>query len=235
MEEIIRKIFDYDSFAATESLESNQDRMSVAKQYSEVVDQLYKKRDIPNMMMIGRAALHYCLREAKQLGSSDPDLAKKLKKTAKALAYNLGANVWPGWDEPELTITYSDLVAGLDAARVNLRLTEELKGVPEFIGTAYWLIAALHLAMGQRSDALRMFSRSAEEYRKAAKREAELMAKGYAAIAATLEPRALGAKESQLETVIHDLQSTNSKEAEFFVQQLRTAVRVLLRAQKTQK
>ena len=43
-------------------------------------------------------------------------LGSSLRLQGKKLAYNLAADTWPGWNEPGIVITTSDLDAGLDAA-----------------------------------------------------------------------------------------------------------------------
>lgn len=228
IEQILKMIAESDSFLVAERIELEQDPKEVGERYSQLTKALYKRHSIANMTMVGRLGVHYCTREAKKSESIDAELAVKLKETAKIIAYNVSANLWPGWNEPEITIAESDRVNGLDLARATLRFAMELSADAKSLGTAHWLVAAHHLANGNLSEAMLIFRTSAQEFRKAEKPVAELMANGYAALAGCLEPTISDESRKQLDQALDSLRQEGSEEAGFFIAQIQTATKVFL-------
>src|SRR5579872_5380750 len=103
---------------------------------------LYAHRDVAGMIVFGLAGIRYCLAKSQQRESSDPETSAELKGLAKAMAYNLGANTWPGWDDEGIILGGTDLAIGMHAALLNLRLAHELARGSEVMGNAHWLIGA---------------------------------------------------------------------------------------------
>lgn len=219
---------DQDYFAACAQIETQDDPAAIAALYAEFANwALSDKRDVPTMTAISRAGIQYCLTEAKRCETENAELARRLKGSAKAMAYNLGSNTWPGWNDEGIAINASDLAAGMDAARLNLRLGKELERGPEPMGNAYWLVGAHHLAGRQYRQSLDAFNRSAAEFKSAGKEDFELMARGYASLARVLEGTPTA--KDELKAAIAALNGQQTDDAKFFAQQIETAREVLER------
>mgnify|MGYP002624374795 CR=1 FL=1 len=172
-----------DTFAALALLETAGEPDVVALHYSQLLRELYfKEKDVPLMVMCGRAGIQYTLSQASQIADGDPAAAEKLRGIAKTIAYNLSVNCWPGWGDEGITVTATDLAAGYDAALLNLRLGRELNRNAEAMGNAHWAVGAHHLAAGRHAEAIAEFNKSAAEFVKADKKDFELMSEGYTAL-----------------------------------------------------
>jgi hypothetical protein len=217
-----------DLFAACAEIESRGDAPMVATSYAQFANWvLSDRRDVAAMTAVSRAGIQYALSEARRCQEKDPDLAQQLKGAAKSMAYNLGANSWPGWNDQGIHLNASDLAAGLDAARLNLRLGQELKRGPGPMGNAYWLLGAQQLAARQYRQARESFDHSAMEFKSADKEDFELMARGYVSLARLLEGASEAAEE--LKAAVAALNGRPSEDAKFFAQQIETAREVFQR------
>lgn len=211
-----------DFFAAFAEIESRGDAPTVATLYAEFANWVFSDRhDVPAMTAVSRAGIQYSLSEARRCREKDPDLARQLQGAAKSMAYNLGANIWPGWNDPNIRLNASDLATGLDAARLNLRLGTELQRGPEPMGNAYWLLGAQQLAARQFGQARDSFDHAATEFKSAGKVDYELMARGYISLARLLDGTSGAAEE--LKAAIAALNGRQSDDAKFFAQQIETA------------
>lgn len=219
-----------DTFQAFEFLEAHDHPREVAERYSELVRRIYaEKKDIPLMLAFGRQGISVALRDAKALQATDRETSLALQGIAKSIAYNLGSNTWPGWDEPGIVLTRSDIVLGVDAAALNLRLGKELQRGPEPMGNAYWLAGAQHLAGGRAPQALEAFTAAKVEFAKAGKPDYVLMTTGYLALTRRLVEETRAAGTAELQRALAELQQSPSDDAKFFAEQIRTAERILLR------
>lgn len=216
-----------DSMAVCAEFEAIDDPEQTARIYAKFANWLYnEKREIAWMIAFSRAGIQFCLREAARLEKSDPEKSLKLKGLAKGISYNLGANLWPGWDDPGVTLTPEDLKLGLDAAELNLRLGRELKRNAMPMGNAHWLVGAQHLAQGESLSAIASFKQALEEFQKADKRDFQLMVQGYLALSEEL----FAQEESlPLAEIIGKLKETGTEDGPFFAEQLRTAKKVFMR------
>ncbi len=231
---ILRKVLlilrESDSFKACEFVNSLGDSSVVAQRYSDLLRDFYwQQRDVPRMVMFGRAGIQYCLRQAAACAKDEPDKAKKLLGAAKAIAYNLAANTWPGWKDEEITLTASDLAAGLDAARLNLRLANELGREGEVLGNAHWVLGAHYLAAEEGPQALEAFAAAADKFRQAKKPAHATMAVGYQGIANMTRPPTRDEGQKQFDESLAALKEMDTDEAKFFAEQLETAAKVLLK------
>jgi hypothetical protein len=232
-EEVLQKVASFletgDSFQAMEYVETLAEPsqpVETAKHYSQLVRDLYaKQRDVPGMILIGRAGIACCLREARRVEAEDAKLAEQLRGAAKTIAYNLSVNAWPGWGEEGIEITRADSLAALDVARLNLRLARELDRNAEILGNAHWLLGAQHLALGQTAAALEQFELAEEQFQAADKPDYRQMARGYAGITRQTEAanREEGGKE--LAAAIQSLNEIGTDDARFFAAQLEEAAK----------
>jgi hypothetical protein len=146
-------------YAAVELL-ARHEPLLAASVFATVQTELYwKHKDLPAVLAVLHAGIQHGLTAAAT--SSDPSAASALRGRAKAMAYNLGSFTWPGWDEPGITISLSELAVGLDAARLNCRLAKELGRTDDVRASALWLLGAHQMAGGTLADAAATF-RSAE-------------------------------------------------------------------------
>ncbi len=214
-----------DSFTAAALLEADGEPAVVAVQYSHLLRAWYfQEKNVPAMVMFGRLGIQYALIQARRVEATDAEKAKRLRGIAKEMAYNLGVNTWPGWRDEGISITKSDLAAGLDAARLNLRLAQELKRNTEVLGNAHWLVGAHQLAQKNYPTALEEFRKSQAEFQKAKQSDFALMAGGYIALAEMLQSPAQG--KPKFQAAVEALTSSGSEDAKFFAEQLRTAAEV---------
>ncbi|MBW3596431.1 MAG: hypothetical protein KY475_04050 [Planctomycetes bacterium] len=212
-----------DSFQAADVIERDGTAEEVAARYAKASQQLYARRDVARMILLGRMGIDYCLRKAKRVASEDAGESERLLGTAKTMAYNLSVNAWPGWNEPGIELDRSDSRAALDAARLNLRLAGELKRNAEVHGNAHWLVGAQHLALEQHEAAAEQFAKAAEQFKVANKPDYEQMPLGYAAIVNMQHDATRAQGEAELASAQAALAKLGTEDAGFFITQLRAA------------
>jgi hypothetical protein len=210
-----------DSFQAIDLIERPDDPLEVIGIYDGLVRELYsKKKDVPRMLLIGRAGVRYGLSQAAAIEKDDAVLAAKLKGAAKTISFNLSANAWPGWEDEGIEITASDLVAGMDFARLNLRLAKELKRDDHVFANAHWLVGAHHLAAGQQQQAIEQFTASVRRAIAANNEATQQMSAGYVGIANRLRKSTCEEGDKQLAAAIAALKKIDNDDAKFFAGQL---------------
>jgi hypothetical protein len=135
-----------DRYGAIEFL-GRQDARVAADVYQKLqLDLYWKQRDLPVMVAFSQAGIQHCLTAADKGVDSSEALA--LRGSAKQLAYNLASFTWPGWNEEGIAITASEIAVGLEAARLNYRLAEELGRPDKAKANALWMLGAQQLASG---------------------------------------------------------------------------------------
>lgn len=205
---------------------SNPDPKEGAAMFAALVKHLYADRkDVPAMIAAGEAGVKFCLEAADAAGGV---LARDLKTTAKAVAYNTAANCWPGWGDDGIVIGANDLKSGLALAGLSRNLVHDLALGHKETGTAHWLIGALMLAAGRPVEARAEFQRATDAFQAAGERSLVLMARGYSAMAKKADPAIERAAERELLEAVHALRNEGSKQASFFADQIVTAERLLL-------
>ena len=115
-----------------------------------------------NLVLIGNAGINHLLNKANEVNNSDPTHATELKAWAKTIAYDVGANTWPGWNDEGVTISDTEMYAGLNAAKLNLKLGLELDKPKDKISIAHWLLGAHYLAAKNYDAAANSFTTSLE-------------------------------------------------------------------------
>lgn len=218
-----------DLFKACEAIESNADAMTVAQVYADAAQRAYREqKSVATMSALAIAGVNYCRRAAAAAERRGDATTRNLKEKAKAIAYNMAANSWPGWGDAGITINRTDLANALHAAAASLRLVEELGLGGNQIGNAHWLIGALHLAAGAHDAAVAAFEKSRAGFAAAGAEEAVLLAEGFRALARKAQPdtRAAGAEETA--GVLAALQRKATDDAAVYAGQIETAERILL-------
>ena len=113
LEEALQRWREQDASAAFAGLEASGAAADVAERYRDLAQHLYNDRqDLAGMILAARAGIHFCLDRARPLEAADPPAAEKLRGLAKAIAYNLGANCWPGWMDDGIVITTTERAIG---------------------------------------------------------------------------------------------------------------------------
>ena len=201
------------------------DPLSAIAGYAEQIRSLYRnERDIPQMLACGKEGIAHHLKLADALAEGQPELALKLKAAAKALAFNVAANCWPGWGDEGVSIDDAHIEEAIPLAELSTKLVEELGLGPQQLGTGFWLVGALHLAAGRRSAALSAFETSHRAFAANGDTLETQLVDGYVAIAN-------GASEEgaapRLHGVVSALKQAGSDKAKFFRAELETAERIL--------
>jgi len=210
-----------DSRAASTEILRGDDPIAAARKGSRFVLWLYDQKRIPEMVLYGQLGIDYCLGHATSPALDEPRRTE-LRGLAKTIAYNVSANLWPGWNDG-VALTAADLRTGLDLARLNLRLGVELKRGAEPMGHAHWLVGAHELAAGQLDRARAAFQESSRQFEAANKPDAALMAQGYAAL--TAGPRVASPTDPALQELLKRLRALDG-DGPFFADQIETAARV---------
>jgi hypothetical protein len=229
-EEVKRLLTAGDTFEAIEYVNGQGVPETVAERYSHLVKDFYwKDKALPNIVTFARAGIQYCLTKAQEMQEDDAQKALQLRVYARVISYNLASFAWPGWDEEGIVITERDLVEGLDAARLNVRLTTELREGPEKLANAYWVLGAQLLAAANYDDAIAAFESCKAKAQEAEALGLELLARGYMGIAKIVEGQASDEGRALLDDAIQGLDEMGTEDSEFFISQLRTALNVFER------
>ena len=228
-QQVQRTVREGDPYLAVEIMTRAADPMTVARRYADVTRELYKQRDLPAFVAVSRQGIEYLLSRAAEAAQTDPANADELRGAAKTLAYNLAANTWPGWNDPRIVITAADLAAGMEAARLNLRLAQELKRGAEPMFNAHWMIGAMELARGNTAEALQAYEQARRIAVEAKLRAYELLAAGSMAIAKIAGKQDRSAAERELDGVRQALISEKLTDGKFYADQLETACQVFCR------
>ena len=204
-----------DSFLVVERLHAEADPERAARTFAGLARRLYQQNSLAQSVAMRRACLQYCLCPP----HADPVQRHALREFASKQSYNLAADTWPGWGQEGIVCTASDLDAGLDAARLHLRLVHELQRGPLQRSHAHWVLGAHWLARAEYNRASAEFERAAEHASAAQNADAAQLNVGYAALVGVLrgDPRA----EGELARIVEALQNvSDSEDAPFFAEQL---------------
>jgi tetratricopeptide (TPR) repeat protein len=167
--------------------------------------------------------------KATEVEKADATLAEELRGTAKTMAYNLASNTWPGWNETGIRITPADIEAGMEAARLNLRLAIELKRGPDPMFNAHWVIGALELARGRHDEAIASYEQARKIATDSNLRAYALLAGGSIAIAKIAGKINVSEGERDLAQVKSSLTSENLNDGKFFADQLEATYQIFVK------
>ena len=218
----VRKLVeDNDSYAAIQMIQEKGEFAEVAQRYEFLVRDLYwQEKALHAVVPIANAGIQYCLTKADEFAEEDSEDARKLLDYAKIISYNLSSFTWPGWDEKGIVITEHALAAGLDAAKLNVRLVERLGADHGQMSNSYWAIGAQYIALKDYARAITAFKSAAEYAQKAGSKDAELMNNGYIAMAKVLEGTEKEKAKADLDKIVKELRAIGSDDANFFADQL---------------
>jgi hypothetical protein len=189
---------------------------------------LYRQnKDLQHVIDASRRGIKFTLDHAARVESDNPETAAKLKEIAKTIAFNMGANTWPGWGDDGVEISPDQCKAGIEAAMLSLRLVDELHLGPQQTGNAHWLVGAHHIAARHPEAALAALDKAAGAFASAGDRPSEMMARGYCALARKLCPATRAAALAELDHVLQCLGQEGSKAAAFYQRQIAVADQIL--------
>lgn len=221
-----------DSYAACRAIEQGRTALEAAELYHAVAQPLYlQRKDVRGMIALSRAGIHLALTAADRVESSDAETARSLRGQAKTLAYDLGSNLWPGWQDEGIVLTPADLATGLEAARLNLRLAEELDRAALPRCNAHWLLGAHELARGEAATARVQFELAAAQAQSAEKPEYVAMCQGYAAVTDLQRDSMSAAAAAEFDRCVQALREMRTDDAGFFADQLVSVRKFTLAAQ----
>jgi tetratricopeptide (TPR) repeat protein len=210
-----------DSYGAIEMIQGKGDYKEIAQRYEYLVrDLFWQEKSVEAIVPVARAGIQYCLTKASELAEKDSAASQKMVDYAKIISYNLSSFTWPGWDEKDVVITDEALVAGLEAAMLNLRLVERLGGKPGQMSNSYWAIGAQYLAMKEYARAKEAFESAASYAQKAGGKDAELMNKGYIAMTDILVGAEKEKAQAEFDKTVKALQDIGTDDSKFFADQL---------------
>ncbi len=210
-----------DSYGAIEMIQSRGDFMEIAQRYEYLVRDLYwQEKAVSALVPIARAGIQYCLTKANELAGEDSAASHKMVDYAKIISYNLSSFTWPGWDDKDIVIADEALVAGLEAAMLNVRLVERLGSNPAQMSNSYWAIGAQYLAMKDYAKAKTAFESAASYAKQAGGKDAELMNDGYVAMTDILAGGEKENAQAEFDKAVKALQDIGTDDAKFFANQL---------------
>lgn len=94
------------------------------------------------------------------------------------MIYNLAADAWSGW-EGEPIVEEADRAVGLEAAKLNIQLAQELDFEPSRRKNGYWILGAHLLENGDSHDAEAAFKTSHDLTCQTDDKAAQLMTQGW--------------------------------------------------------
>jgi hypothetical protein len=215
----------HDALAAIDQIARQDDGVAAAKTFVEVMRHFYwKEKQLTASIVFAQAGAHYALFQAARIEPTEPAMASQLRGIAKGLMYDIASFTWPGWDEPGIAITATELLIGLGAAKANLRLARELNKGDLPLSRAYWMLAGHHLCGRDYHAAEDHYELAARHAATAGAKSEELLAAGFVRLAGLFISPGNAILQAQLDGIQRDLmQLENGPD---FVQQMRTALRV---------
>ena len=227
----VKKMVDEnDSYGAIEMIQEKGDFEEIAQRYEYLVRDLYwQEKAVHAILPIARAGIQYCLTKANELAEKDSAGAHKMVDYAKIISYNLSSFTWPGWDEKDIVITDEALVAGLEAAMLNVRLAERLGANPAQLSNSYWAIGAQYMAMKEYAQAKTAFESAVAYAQKAGGKDAELMNHGYVVITRILEGTDKEKAQADFDKTVKALQDIGTDDSKFFANQLVSVLKFFTR------
>lgn len=218
-----------DVYAAVEYLAEQADVVEAVKVLNRLMRKMYwEEKDIGRCVAFGRAGVQLGLTEGRRAAASDAERSEQLLGQAKAVSYNLASFTWPGWDEDGIELSRADVVMGLDAAKVNLRLAIELERGPDPMGKAHWLLGA-HFLSARNLDRAREHFELARDFEKQANPEnGGSLQDGYLAVTGLVANPGDPALEQKLREAQEGLRKL--EDGDFLADQLTTALAVFQKA-----
>jgi len=123
-------------------------------------------------------AIKLLIQRGLDLSQQHTEQATEYKEAMIPMTYNLATHTWTGWGDANDTAEDYRLV-GLEAARLNLKLREDIGQKPSKQASGHWVIGIHLIAEGQYQDALRSFEHCRDLAREDNEEQMSLMAEGW--------------------------------------------------------
>ena len=227
--EEVKKKISTDSFAAVQWINSLGEPKEVCEIYDQAVRDLYwSDKGAANLVTIGRAGINFCLGKSKESEAIDQKRAEEFKAQAKTIAFDVASNSWRGWGDEGVTIARTDMEAGLDAAKLNLRLAFELKKPDDKVAIAYWLLSAMQLAFAQYETAGNSIDQAILYAKKTKDATQTAFCEGFKGLI-QLSSGNLSAGQTAFDAAILELKTIANDDAKGYIGQLETAKKIFVK------
>ena len=225
LETVLQTLERQDAYAAIDLIAREGDAVAVAKSFLEVMRHLYwQKKNLPLCIVFAQAGVDFGLAQAARLDATDAATALQLRSIAKGLLYDIASFTWPGWDEPGILITPTDMSIGYEAAKGNLRLARELNKGDLPMSRAYWMLAGHQLCGRDYAGAEESYSLAAKHAAAAGAKAEELLASGFGRLTDLFISPGSVITQQQLDIIQQDLRKLQNGPE--FINQMLTALRV---------
>jgi tetratricopeptide (TPR) repeat protein len=214
-----------DTFAAIDYICKQDDPFSVTSSFNDLIGHLYwENKDLAGVVALGRAGIQYGLAAASKADEVNPEAAKAIRLKTRALAYNVASYAWPGWDETNIEPNATDVALGYDAAKLLVRMVEEMDAEPIKYARAFWLLGGYQLAAGKSQRAEQSYNESAKYADKASAKGEVLLAKAFALFAVAQADSNQGNQSEAIEKIKAAL--GKEEHGPDFIEQIEAASRV---------
>jgi len=228
-DKVMERVAHGDSFQAADLIVAGREPKDAARAFLSVAGDLYDiDKDLPASTLVARFGIQHCLSQAAEAAERDPDLCRFMKSAAMALSYNLASAEWPGWAEAKIEIGPTDLAIGLDAARLNLRLAQELDKGAVPIANGWWIVGAQLMAAHRLDEATDAFEQAERGYADGNEKAFRLMATGYVAMVGIL--RGDDGARAAFDKAGSDLRALDTDDSRFFADQDASVLKVFSEA-----
>ncbi len=192
--------------------------------YNDIIRYLYWNRfDIDSVVSLSEHAIDW---GNIQLESADEKTKENITSRIRAIHFNLASFTWPGWGggKQPITLTPENRKAGLNAARRNVEIHQQLKSPGKKMGNGLWMLGAHELAAGNHAVARQTF----QQFLTLAKKEdvdQARFAEGWLYVVDLLTGVNEAASRKSLDEIVVKLSET--KEGKFFADQYGRALNAL--------
>lgn len=170
---------------------------------------------------VAKLQLAYLEEAASRVDSSDPAQAVEIRRFARGVAYNIASFTWPGWGDSPEPISDARQKLGLQAAKRTLELAER---IDEVTPNALWILGAHQLNAGMYDEAITSFERAKGLARNDFYRS---MHSAWEQLTHVIAEGGNSGTED-LDAAITTLRESDDENAEFFADQLSTALRIYI-------
>ncbi|RYG68614.1 hypothetical protein EON80_11300 [bacterium] len=201
-------------------------RSCVQDYLDEAAKAYWEEKDLALVATLSIAGIGYGFGIERDCAGSNSELVHDVLGTVKAIAYNLASFTWPGWDEPGIRIGVTDVDLGLDAAKINLRLAEQLGKGDLAVSRAHWMLGGHYLAARQFEEAGHCYAVAMNHASRAGEAAEQNLAVGFAILTALCATPDETLLKERLKGVQQSLSTQENGES--FIKQIETAQRVFL-------
>lgn len=142
------------------------------------------------------------LQHTLNLAERHPAQARDYKRAALPITYNLAANTWPGWGDGQVAVHRHHRRLGLEAARLDVRLSAEVAPTALRRFNSQWILGAHLIADGAYAEAVAALETGRALAVEADLKQSATMAQGWIHLTNTLagtdETEALALIEAEL-------------------------------------